>query len=144
MSYLVLNFRFSCLGWVKVSWQVSVGIKVHCGTGFSFGTSLVTNLHTFWGFRSQVSSGTSTNDVTTLLWHTSWPSLVMQPAPQISIGNFSHLQQKYWFTFKRNLRFIKEVFCFRKYKIKTWFGNPTLSYFFLDCLIRSRTWFTLN
>ena len=62
---------------------------VHWWVGFSLGTSLVTNLQVFCGFKSQTSSGTSTTEVSTLSWHSSSPSSKVQPAPQISTGNFS-------------------------------------------------------
>merc|ERR1712117_572603 len=79
----------TCCGWVNLRVQVSLGTMVHWCSGFSLGTSLVMNLHVFWGFKSQTSSGTSTREAITLSLHSSGPSSNVQPAPQISIGSFS-------------------------------------------------------
>merc|ERR1712061_597158 len=57
--------------------------------GFNLGTNLVWNLQVFCGFKSQTSSGTSIREVMVLSWHSSSPSVVTQPAPQISTGSFS-------------------------------------------------------
>ena len=62
---------------------------VHSWAGFNLGTNLVWNLQVFWGFKSHTSSGTSMREVMVLSWHSSGPSSVTQPAPQISTGNFS-------------------------------------------------------
>merc|ERR1719400_688908 len=76
-------------GWLNLRMQVSLGTMVHWWTGDSLGTSFVTNLHVFCGLRSQDSSGTSTTLAMTLSWHSSTPSSMTQPAPQISTGSFS-------------------------------------------------------
>jgi len=79
------------LGWVNLRVQVSWGTVVHSSLGFRLGTSLVTRRQVFWGLRSQVSSGTSTSVSTVLSWHSSGPSSVTHPEPQILRGSFSHL-----------------------------------------------------
>merc|ERR1719410_1485821 len=87
--HLVSRGLSTCWGWVNFRVQVSLGTMVHWCSGFSLGTSLVTNLQVFCGLRSHTSSGTSTRLAMTLSWHSSGPSSKVQPAPQISMGSFS-------------------------------------------------------
>merc|ERR1711936_1445421 len=75
--------------WLNLRTQVSFGTIVHSCFGASWGTSLVCSLQVFWGFRSHISSGTSTREAMVLSWHSSGPSSKTQPAPQISTGSFS-------------------------------------------------------
>ena len=87
--HLVLRGFSTSLGEENLRWQTSLGMMVHSWAGFNLGTNLVWNLQVFWGFKSQTSSGTSIREVMVLSWHSSSPSVVTQPAPQISTGNFS-------------------------------------------------------
>ena len=95
--------------------HTSDGTMLHSLLGFSWGTSLVAWEQILWGMISQYSWGTSTTVSTTSSRHVwkkqsyNWrmsrifqpltcsPSLVTQPAPQISTGNLSHLvSPTYW------------------------------------------------
>merc|ERR1712042_356234 len=59
--------------------------------GLSRGTNLVTCLHSFWGSKLQVSSGTSVTTVSVLGKHSSGPGTSSQPdGPQSSLGTFLH------------------------------------------------------
>ncbi|TRY68925.1 hypothetical protein TCAL_15161, partial [Tigriopus californicus] len=89
--HLVLSGWSTCWGEVNLRLQISCGMMVHSCSGLSLGTSLVWNLQVFCGFKSHTSSGTSNKEVMVLSWHSSGPSSVTQPAPQISMGSFSHL-----------------------------------------------------
>ena len=73
----VLRGFFSTVGWLNYR--------------FLLGTSLVTSLPVFWGFRSQTSSGMSTRLSTCLSWHSSSPSSTTEPWPQISTGSLWQL-----------------------------------------------------
>merc|ERR1712168_1011621 len=66
-------------------------MSTHSSAGFRRGTSLVTCLHSFWGSKLQVSSGTSLTTVFFLSKHSSGPGFNSHPdGPQSSRGTFLH------------------------------------------------------
>ena len=81
----------TCLGLENFKAQTCLGTMEHSCLGFKLGTNLVANRHVFCGFRSQISSGTSTTVSWSLSWHSSGPGSVVQPWPQILTGNFSQV-----------------------------------------------------
>merc|ERR1711970_420270 len=84
-------------------------MSTHSSAGLSRGTSLVTCLHSFWGSKLQVSSGTSETTVSVLGKHSSGPGFRSQPdGPQSSLGTFLHsVSGEYFFT----LAFLDEQTC---------------------------------
>merc|ERR1712121_366284 len=87
----------------------SACMSTHSSAGLSRGTSLVTCLHSFWGSKLQVSSGTSVTTVSVLGKHSSGPGFSSQPdGPQSSLGTFLHsVSGEYFLT----LAFLDEQTC---------------------------------
>merc|ERR1719309_419039 len=91
MHHFLTTGFWAFLGLVRDLEQTSLGMSTHSSAGFSRGTSLVTCLHSFWGSKLQVSSGTSVTTVSVLGKHSSGPGFRSQPdGPQSSLGTFLH------------------------------------------------------
>merc|ERR1719309_355340 len=91
MHHFFTTGFWTFLGLVRDLEQTSLGMSTHSSAGLSRGTSLVTCLHSFWGSKLQVSSGTSDTTVSVLGKHSSGPGFSSQPdGPQSSRGTFLH------------------------------------------------------
>ena len=101
-----------------------LGTSEHSCFGLRLGTSLVANRHVFCGLRSHTSSGTSVTTSLVLSWHSSGPSCVVHPAPQISKGIFSQevsptylptIQKSFsslkrgWFCYSEHIPYISNI-----------------------------------
>merc|ERR1719309_351125 len=91
MHHFLTTGFWTFLGLVRDLEQTSLGMSTHSSAGLGSGTSLVTCLHSFWGSKLQVSSGTSDTTVSVFGKHSSGPGFSSQPdGPQSSRGTFLH------------------------------------------------------